>query len=109
MSSHRIRGRPSEGQLARAVAAERWPFAGRLLQRALLAGDVRELRIALQERELELARRAVSVLGDDDLRNALALGIRVVVLVAVDEHHQVGVLFDLAALPEVREDRSLVL
>ena len=48
------------------------------------------------------------MLGDDDVRLAGPLGLLVVVLVAVDEHDQVGVLLDLAGLAEVRQERALV-
>src|SRR5215216_1585385 len=62
------------------------------------AVHVGELRIATEERQHELADRAVPVLRDDDVRLARTLGVAVVVLVAVDEHDDVGVLLDLARL-----------
>ena len=52
--------------------------------------------ILLLEGEHDLADRPVAVLGDDDVGLAGALGVLLVVLLAVDEHHQVGVLLDLA-------------
>src|SRR3954453_18540690 len=69
---------------------------------------VGELRIAAQEREHHLADRAVPVLGDDDVRLARPLRVAVVVLVAVDEHDDVGVLLDLTGLAQVGEQRLLV-
>ncbi len=73
------------------------------------ARQVGELRVALQERELDRVGRAVAVLGEDHLGQALLVGLlRVVVLVAVDEHDQVGVLLDRAGLAQVGEDRPLV-
>ncbi len=48
------------------------------------------------------------MLGDDDVRFTRSFGLLVVVLVAVDEHHQVAVLLDLAGLPQIGEDRLLV-
>jgi hypothetical protein len=48
------------------------------------------------------------VLGDDHVRDPLALGLVVVVLVAVDEHHEVGVLLDRAGLAQVRQHGALV-
>ena len=51
---------------------------------------------------------AVAVLGDDQVGDPLALGLLVVVLVAVDEHHEVGVLLDRAGLAQVREHGPLV-
>ena len=81
-----------------------------LHDRPLDARDVRELREPRQERQLDVrARGPVAVLGDVDLGDALLLGrLGVVVLVAVDEHHEVGVLLDLAALAQVRQQRALV-
>ena len=56
--------------------------------------EVGELRVPLQEGELLGADRAVAVLGEDHLGQALILGVLVVVLVAVEEHHEVRVLLD---------------
>ena len=76
--------------------------------RVALAGVVQELRVLLLERERDFADRAVAVLGDDQVGLAGALGVLVVVLVAVDEHHQVGVLLEVPRLAQVRELRFLV-
>jgi hypothetical protein len=58
----------------------------------------------------DAARRAVAVLGQlgvDDL--ALALGsVRGPLLLAVEEHHEVGVLLDRARLAEVRQARLVL-
>src|SRR5215510_3659977 len=71
--------------------------------------QVGEARVALLERELLEAGRPVAVLREDDLRDAGRLGLlRVVVLVAVDEADEVGVLLDRARLAQVGEDRALV-
>ncbi len=76
--------------------------------RVALAGVVHELRVLLLEGQRDFADRAVAVLGDDQVRLAGALGLLVVVLVAVDEHHQVGVLLEVPALAQVRQLRLLV-
>ena len=55
-----------------------------------------------------VAEAAVAVLGDDHVGDPLALGLLVVVLVAVDEHDEVGVLLDRARLAQVGEHRALV-
>ncbi len=60
----------------------------------LVAGHVLELGPLGQERELGGAGGPVAVLGHDDLGHAAIVGLRVVDLVAVDEHHDVGVLLD---------------
>ena len=50
------------------------------------------------------------MLGEDHLGETLRVGLlAVVVLVAVDEEDEVGVLLDRAGLAEVGEDRALVL
>ena len=69
-------------------------------------GHVAELRVRVDEAEPAAVGGAVAVLGDDDLR--LALPLRVLV-VAVDEHDDVGVLLDGARLAQVRQHRPLVL
>src|SRR5439155_7156348 len=70
--------------------------------------QIREFRVALQEREPLDAGRSVAVLGEDDLGEALLVGLLVVVLVAVDEHNEVGVLLDRSGFSQVGEDRPLV-
>src|SRR3712207_5164615 len=50
-----------------------------------LPGVVEELRVLLLEGQRDVPDRAVAVLGDDDVGLALALGLAVVVLLAVDE------------------------
>src|SRR3546814_4062839 len=58
--------------------------------------------------------RAVTLLGNDDLRLALvrrlfAIELRIVVdLVAVDHQHEIGVLFDTAGLTQIRHLGALV-
>src|SRR5450759_3979603 len=68
---------------------------------AVLTRVVHELRVLLLEGERDRADRSVSVLGDDQVGLAHALGVLVVVLVAVDEHDEVGVLLEVAALAQV--------
>ena len=51
----------------------------------------------------------VAVLAEDQLGDTLLVGLLVVVLVAVDEEDEVGVLLDRAGLAQVGEDRPLVL
>src|SRR5581483_607749 len=72
------------------------------------AGVVHELRVLLLEGEHDIAYRPIAVLGDDQVGLARTLGLRLVVLLAVDEHHEVGVLLDCAGLPQIRQDRPLV-
>src|SRR2546421_10086354 len=62
--------------------------------------QVCELCVSLQERELDPVGRPVPVLGEDHLGQALLVGVLVVVLVAVDEHDEVGVLLDRAGLAQ---------
>src|SRR3954466_12107445 len=77
----------------------------RPLRRALQAQEPRVLAL---EGERHVAEAAVAVLGDDEVGLARAVGVLVVVLVAVDEHDEVGVLLDLAGLAQVGEHRALV-
>src|SRR3954470_13338506 len=61
-----------------------------------------ELRVARQEREDHVAHRSVAVLRHEDVRltRTLRFALRVV-LVAVDEHHEVGILLDLSRFAQV--------
>src|SRR5690606_15236723 len=86
-------------------------FFNSLLVHALpvrLRDEVLELRELAEERQVELADRAVALLRDDDVRDALAGRIGLVDLFSVDEHDQVGVLLDGAALAQIRHDGLLV-
>src|SRR4051794_26872661 len=77
----------------------------RFLGGAVLGQQVHELRELAAEDELDPVDRAVAVLRDVQLGDARLLGVvRVVVLVAVDEHDEVRVLLDRSGLPEVGED-----
>src|SRR5262245_12595812 len=81
----------------------------RLVRAALRRSQIGELRVAPQEGELRCPGRAVAVLREDDLRDALLVGLLAeVVLVAVDEEDEVRVLLEASGLAEVGEDRSLV-
>src|SRR6185437_15082386 len=76
-----------------------------------LVGKARELCVLADERDLEVAGRPVAVLGDDHLGDALVAVVglvAVVVLLPVEEHHEVGVLLDRARLAQVGEHRPLV-
>src|SRR3954451_1500871 len=73
-----------------------------------LAKHIGELRIPRQESEHDLAHGTVAVLRDDYVCLARTLRVAVVVLVPVDEHHEVRILLDLARFAQVREQRLLV-
>ena len=46
------------------------------------------------EEQVDSAYRAVAVLGDDKLGDIFVFGFRVVVIFAVQEHYNIGVLFE---------------
>src|SRR3954468_15553949 len=85
----------------RGAAAGRRAWSGGALQ-------AQEARVLALEGERHVPEAAVAVLGDDEVGLARAVGVLVVVLVAVDEHDEVGVLLDLAGLAQVGEHRALV-
>ena len=62
----------------------------------------------VEEGEADHAGGAGAVLGHDDLGRAPVGRVGVVDLVAVEEHHDVGVLLERARLAEVGEHRALV-
>src|SRR5688500_9926792 len=70
---------------------------------------VLETRELAEEGEIDLADRAVTLLRDDELGEALSFRRRVVDLVAGDEEDDVGVLLDGARLAKVGHHRPLVL
>ena len=62
--------------------------------------------------ELGVADRAVALFGDDDFRLPLdplpVLVVRRVILLTMDKHHNIGVLFDGPRFTEMIEPRSVV-
>src|SRR3954463_440998 len=77
----------------------------------LLLLEAGELGIAADEGDVEVADRSVAMLRDDHFGDALlrVVGVvAVVVLLAVEEHDEVGVLLDRARLAQVGEHRPLV-
>jgi hypothetical protein len=71
--------------------------------------EVFEARVVGEVGQLDRAGGAVALLGDDDLGFALEVFVfAVVVLLAVDEADDVGVLLDRAGLAQVGEQRLLV-
>ena len=72
-------------------------------------GQAFKLGDRFQEGQFDHARWAVTLLGDDDLGHAGFLaGVLGVVLVAVDEHDDVGILLDSAGFTQVTHHRALV-
>src|SRR5688500_8600634 len=67
-------------------------------------GDRVEASVRLPELERNLPDRPVAMLRDLRL-DELYLGVRVLLAVAVEEDHDVGVLLDAARLPKVGESR----
>src|SRR5690606_11482655 len=70
--------------------------------------QVLEARVLAHEGQARGADGAVTLLADDDFGNALVLGFRVIHLVPVDEHDDVGVLLDSTGLAQVGVHRTLV-
>ena len=48
------------------------------------------------------------MLGDNEVGDVLALSVGIVVVFAVEEHHDIGVLLDGTGFAEVREHWALV-
>ena len=83
-----------------------WMEKGRKVRERSLKGAV--LEIILKERvlsepfEFNCSRRAASLLGDDDFGETfVGRIIRVIIIVAVDEHDRVSVLFDSAGFTKI--------
>lgn len=63
----------------------------------------------LVEEQVYRANRAVTVLGDDKFRYVFIFGFRVIVVFAVQEHYNIGVLFQRARFAQVRKHRAFYL
>src|SRR5690606_37327439 len=74
----------------------------------VVAGVVLEAGVLPDEGQPGRVDRAVALLADDDLGDALLVGIGVVDLVAINEHDDVGILLDRARFAQVGHDRPLV-
>src|SRR3954469_11122411 len=74
-------------------------------------GEILEPGVLADERELDDAGRAVALLADDQLRHALCVGRRLtlvgVLILAIDEDDDVGVLFEGTGLAQVGELRPV--
>src|SRR5882724_13264907 len=117
-----------------ASAARSAEASAAAMGQVIVAGEIGELRDLAFEVERHRADRAVALLGDEDVggvanllavflpaldafvelfdRLVLALlrfGALVIVLLAIDEHDDVGVLLDRAGFSQVGELRPLVL
>src|SRR6202008_3592906 len=71
-------------------------------------GEILEARVLPQESQFHGPDRPVTLLADDDLRDALVLRVLVVDFVAIDEQDHVCILLDRSAFAQVRHDRPLV-
>src|SRR5690606_34151376 len=104
-SNGSITSRPSSISFLRSRSEKIIPCSSHHV--AAQVGEPGELGL---EGELHHALRTGTVLGNVDLGDAPALHVLgVVVVVTVDEHHDVGVLLDGAGLTEVGEAGPLVL
>src|SRR5215207_213034 len=73
----------------------------------LVYRKIQELGGAFQEQELDLAGRPIAVLGDDDVGDAFLIGVRVVLLVAINEQHDVCILLERARLAQIGQLRDV--
>lgn len=53
-----------------------------------------EAGLLFDEEEFDLADRAVAVFADQHVDDIFPLGVGVIVVVTVEKHHDIGVLFD---------------
>src|SRR4051794_39003549 len=104
-------GRPAASPRRRGIPTRRSDCPDSRSSVPIAPGVGHEAREVALERQLDRAEPAVAVLGDDQVRDPLPFGLLVVVVLAEDEHHEIGVLLDAAAFPQVREhwDRRLAL
>ena len=84
----------------------RQPFAFALSVFGMIRFSVRKDRIFRKPGQLERSDRAIALLGQDDLRDILILGIMIVIVFALEEHDDIGVLFDRTRFTKIGEHRS---
>src|ERR1700675_326714 len=67
-----------------------------------------ELGVLTQEGELHIAGRTVALLGDDDIGDAFARGVRLVNFFAINEQNQVAILLNAARFAKIRHHGLLL-
>src|SRR5215467_8852713 len=60
----------------------------------------------IMKEKLFLSDRTVSMLADQNVRNALSLRIRRINLLPIDKHHNIRILFDCPTLAEISKHRD---
>ncbi len=71
--------------------------------------QILEARVFTNESHVNGANRPVTLLTDDELRNALVIWVvRVIHLIPVNEGNDVRILLDRARLPQIRHHGALV-
>src|SRR5512147_1987426 len=65
-----------------------------------------EFRETVMEEEFLSPNRSVTVFAHEDIGNALPFGVLVIHIFAIDEHNDISVLLDRAALAEVGQHRN---
>src|SRR5271170_6580549 len=66
-----------------------------------------ELGVLTEEGELHIAGRTIALLGDNDVGDALAGGVRLVHFFAVNKENQVRILLERTTLAKIRHHRFL--
>ena len=80
--------------------------------RKAFRGFIEEARVLTFPKKIDFTDGTIALLGDDDLSlSGVLCGsfATMIILFAVDEHHDVGILFDRSRFPEVAEPRRVVL
>ena len=72
--------------------------------RPLIPLDIRESRGAVEETEMHRAHRSIAMFSDNDLGNVFLIRVLVVLVLAVDEDDDVGVLLDAVVDDDVTRD-----
>ena len=62
----------------------------------------------IDEGQSAFANWAIPLLPNEDFRYPAIFGIPVIHFIAVDEHHDIGVLLNRSTVPQITENRSLV-
>src|SRR5579875_2014099 len=71
--------------------------------------QISKTRLRGEKAHRNLPDRSIAVLGEDNVSDILSVGVRVVQFLAVDEHDDIGILFDTSAFAEVAQHWAVIL
>ena len=65
-----------------------------------------KFRIPLLESQLPITRRAIAMFPNQNIGNAFFFRLRIINLIAINEHHDIRILFNSPGFPEISQNRD---